>query len=205
MSSSVENRQKRQAAARRRLAGGEKPQTESSGVGGVRSGRGVAAAQGEQLLFLTDEQIRCGIEMMFFSYRAFTRDADDILKDHGYGRAHHRALHFIATRPDLSIAELLEVLGVTKQSLNRVLRELINEGMVEQRVGETDRRQRRLRLTPTGVALEKQLAEAQRARVRRAYREAGPEAVAGFREVLERLLDPEARDRIAGFVACGSE
>lgn len=158
-------------------------------------------SRGEQLLFLTDEQIRRGVELMFFSYRAFTRDPDDILREQGYGRAHHRALHFIGTRPDLTVAELLEILGVTKQSLNRVLRELVDNGLVEQRVGEKDRRQRRLRLTADGEALEKRLADVQRARVRRAYREAGPEAVAGFRRVLEHMLDPEIRGDVIGFVA----
>ena len=159
------------------------------------------AQQGEQLLFLTDEQIRRGVELMFFAYRAFTRDPDEILREQGYGRAHHRALHFIATRPDLTVAELLEILGVTKQSLNRVLRELIDRELVEQRIGERDRRQRLLRLTPAGEALERRLAEVQRARVRRAFREAGPEAVAGFRLVLERMLDPDAREQVVGFVA----
>lgn len=155
----------------------------------------------ERLLYLTDEQIRQGAELMFFAYRAFTADPDDILREHGYGRAHHRALHFIANRPDLTVADLLDILGVTKQSLNRVLRELIENGLVEQRIGEKDRRQRLLRLTERGAALEKRLAEVQRARVRRAFREAGQEAVAGFRDVLERMLDPEIREQVLGAAA----
>lgn len=159
------------------------------------------ARRGEQLLYLTDDQLRQGIELMFFAYRAFTRDPDVILAERGLGRAHHRALHFIGARRDLSVAELLEILGVTKQSLNRVLRELLHTGLVGQRVGDTDRRQRLLFLTPAGAALEGELAEAQRTRVRRAFREAGADAVAGFREVLERMLDEETRSQVLGFVA----
>lgn len=158
----------------------------------------------ERLLFLTDEQLRQGVELMFFAYRAFTSDADEILKTEGFWRAHHRALHFIGSRKALAVSDLLEILGVTKQSLNRVLRELIDKGLVESRVGEKDRRRRVLALTEEGAALERRLAEAQRARVRRAFREAGPDAVAGFRQVLERMLDPEAREQMARFVGHAS-
>ena len=163
--------------------------------------KSTTAGGGEHLLFLTDDQLRQGIELMFFAYRAFTQDPDQILQDHGYGRAHHRALHFVAARPGLTIAELLDILGITKQSLNRVLRELIEKGLVEQKKGESDRRQRLLYLTENGAARERKLAEVQRARMRRAYREAGPEAVAGFRRVLELMLDEEARESLLQFVA----
>jgi len=149
---------------------------------------------GEQLLYLTDEQLRQGIELMFFAYRDFTADPDRILDDFGYGRAHHRALHFIARRPGLTVQGLLDILRVTKQSLNRVLRQLIADGMVTNAVGARDRRQRLLRLTAEGEALERRLSEAQRARVRRAFSEAGPDAVAGFRRVLERMVDAADRD-----------
>lgn len=146
---------------------------------------------GEGLLFLTDDQIRRGIEAMYFAYRAFTADPDLILEEIGYGRAHHRALHFIARDPGLTVTSLLAVLGVTKQSLNRVLRTLIEDGLVDSRVGRRDRRERQLYLTDTGAALERRLSEAQRARVRAAYRAAGPQAVAGFRQVLEAMMDNE--------------
>lgn len=171
----------------------------------TRQAGGGAPASGERLLYLRDDQLRQGIELMFFAYRAFTSDPDEILNERGYGRAHHRALHFIGSRCGLSVAELLEILGVTKQSLNRVLRDLIDNGLVEQRVGERDRRQRLLSLTETGRTLEQQLAEAQRARVRRAFREAGPDAVSGFRKVLERMLDAEIREQVLGFVARSPE
>ena len=148
---------------------------------------------GEKLLFLTDEQLRRGIEAMFFAYRGFTSDPDRILEEFGYGRAHHRALHFINRSPGTTVNNLLAVLGVTKQSLNRVLRTLIEDGLVDARVGQRDRRERHLHLTPEGRALERKLASAQQARMRSAYRTAGPEAVSGFRQVLEAMMDPEIR------------
>lgn len=144
---------------------------------------------GENLLFLTDDQLRRGIEAMFFAYRAFTSDPDLILTDMDYGRAHHRALHFIHRDPGLTVTALLDVLGVTKQSLNRVLRALIEDGLVESRIGRRDRRERQLFLTEQGTALERKLSETQRARMRAAYRAAGPQAVAGFRQVLEAMMD----------------
>ncbi|TBN39551.1 MarR family transcriptional regulator [Paracoccus subflavus] len=150
---------------------------------------------GDDLLFLTDDKLRRGIEAMFFAYRAFTADPDMILADLDYGRAHHRALHFIHRDPGLTVNALLAVLGVTKQSLNRVLRTLIDDGLVESRVGRRDRRERLLYLTEDGAALERRLSEAQRARMRQAYRKAGPQAVAGFRQVLEAMMDPETRSQ----------
>ena len=156
---------------------------------------GAPAAWGETLLFLTDEQIGRGIEAMFFAYRGFTADPDRILAEQGLGRAHHRALHFVARARGIRVADLLAILGITKQSLNRVLRALTDRGLVEARVGRRDRRERHLHLTPEGAALERALSGAQRARMRAAYREAGPEAVRGFRAVLEAMMDPEARRR----------
>ncbi|WP_378948443.1 MarR family winged helix-turn-helix transcriptional regulator [Paracoccus sp. R86501] len=153
----------------------------------------IQTMMGEDLLFLTDDQLRRGIEAMFFAYRAFTADPDIILADMDYGRAHHRALHFINRDPGLTVTSLLAVLGVTKQSLNRVLRTLIEDGLVDSRIGRRDRRERQLYLTAAGTALERRLTEAQRARMRQAYRTAGPQAVAGFRQVLEAMMDPETR------------
>ncbi len=151
------------------------------------------ATGGESLLFLTDEQLRKGIEAMFFAYRGFTADPDRILGQHDYGRAHHRAIHFVHRQPGLTVTTLLAVLGVTKQSLNRVLRTLIEDGLVESRVGRKDKRERHLHLTPAGAALERELSEAQRVRMRAAYRAAGPQAVAGFRQVLEAMMDTDMR------------
>lgn len=150
---------------------------------------------GENLLFLTDEQLRQGIEAMFFAYRGFTADPDRILTGLAYGRAHHRAIHFINRAPGTTVNNLLVLLGVTKQSLNRVLRTLIEDGLVESRVGVADKRERHLYLTEEGETLERKLSDAQRARMRAAYRSAGPQAVAGFRQVLEAMMDPEMRRR----------
>ncbi|MEZ5798870.1 MAG: MarR family transcriptional regulator [Paracoccaceae bacterium] len=148
---------------------------------------------GESLLFLTDEQLRKGIEAMFFAYRGFTADPDRILEGLDYGRAHHRAVHFIHRSPGTTVSNLLAILGVTKQSLNRVLRALIDDGLVRSEKGKRDARERHLYLTPKGQELERSLSDAQRARMRAAYRAAGPAAVAGFRQVLEAMMDPEMR------------
>lgn len=156
-------------------------------------GRQPSAVRGDSLLFLTDEQLRQGSEAMFFAYRGFTADPDRILTDLTYGRAHHRAIHFIGRAPGTTVNNLLGILGVTKQSLNRVLRTLISDGLVQSKVGRNDKRERHLHLTDEGRALERQLSDAQRARLRAAYRDAGPEAVAGFRKVLEAMMDPEMR------------
>jgi DNA-binding MarR family transcriptional regulator len=150
-------------------------------------------AGGESLLFLTDEQLRKGIEAMFFAYRGFTADPDRILDGMDYGRAHHRAIHFIHRTPGTTVNNLLNILGVTKQSLNRVLRTLVEDGLVESRVGREDKRERHLFLTPRGAELERALSDAQRARMRAAYRAAGPQAVQGFRQVLEAMMDPDLR------------
>lgn len=159
----------------------------------MSDGRTVPTYTGESLLFLTDEQLRQGIEAMFFAYRGFTADPDRILNDKGYGRAHHRAIHFINRAPGTTVNNLLAILGVTKQSLNRVLRTLIEDGLVESRVGTTDKRERHLYLTADGETLEAQLSDAQRARMRAAYRDAGPDAVTGFRQVLEAMMDGDMR------------
>lgn len=143
----------------------------------------------QQRLYLTDEQLLQGIELMFFAYKGFTSDPDRILEEFGYGRAHHRAIHFINRRSGLTVNDLIEILGVTKQSLNRVLRQLIDDQLVESRVGTEDKRQRNLFLTPAGVALEKELATAQQDRMRKAFSAAGLDAVQGFRSVLENMID----------------
>lgn len=148
-----------------------------------------SAPSGEDLLFLTDEQLRRGIEAMFFAYRGFTADPDRILSDKGYGRAHHRALHFINRHPGTTVNNLLSILGITKQSLNRVLRTLTDDALIETRVGQRDRRERHIELTEKGRALEEELSSAQRERMRVAYRTVGPEAVRGFRQVLEAMMD----------------
>ena len=159
--------------------------------------------RGDSLLFLTDDQLRRGIEAMFFAYRGFTADPDRILAEFGYGRAHHRAILFINRSPGTTVNNLLSILGVTKQSLNRVLRALVEDGLVDSRIGTRDKRERHLYLTQKGLDLEQQLSEAQRNRMRDAFRAAGPEAVAGFRAVLEQMMDPDMRRHYLDAVEAG--
>ena len=151
-------------------------------------------------LFLREEELRRGIELMFFAYRDFTGEADSILAEQNMGRAHHRAIYFIGRNPGITVSELLAILNITKQSLSRVLSALVETGHVEQRTGPEDRRQRLLYLPETGTELETRLTEVQGRRFARAYREAGMTAVEGLQRVLEGLLDSETR-RQAGDIA----
>jgi DNA-binding MarR family transcriptional regulator len=140
-------------------------------------------------LFLREEELRQGIEMLYFAYRDFSAEADAILAKHGFGRAHHRVIYFVGRHPQITVGELLGILKITKQSLSRVLSQLLAQGMIRQRPGLRDRRQRLLELTPEGVTLERQLSERQRAGIARAFRKAGVEAVEGFRKVLLGMID----------------
>jgi DNA-binding MarR family transcriptional regulator len=151
---------------------------------------------GRNLLFLREEELRLAQDLLFFGYRDFTAGADAILAELGMGRAHHRVLHFVGRRPGITVGELLGILGITKQSLGRVLQPLIEEGYVAQSAGRSDRRQRLLTLTETGEALERRLFERQREWVTQAYKEAGPAAVEGFRRVMRGLMGPEARAQL---------
>ena len=151
------------------------------------------APAGTNLLFLREEEIRAAQDLLFFAYRDFTNAADVILDELGLGRAHHRALHFIGRNPGLPVSELLAILRITKQSLARVLTELVNQWLVAQAQGRADRRQRLLTLTPEGQALERRLFERQRERLVAAYREAGAGAVEGFRRVMRGIMDDQAR------------
>lgn len=144
------------------------------------------------LLFLRDEELRQGIELLFYAYRDFTAEPDAILARHGFGRAHHRVIYFVGRYPHLTVTELLGILRITKQSLSRVLGQLVEQGFIAQRPGPRDRRQRLLELTSKGVDLERELSENQRRRVAKAYREAGAQAVEGFRRVMLGLMTSEA-------------
>src|SRR6202795_2845976 len=141
-------------------------------------------APGPDLLAPRDEAIRQGIELLFFAYRDFTAEPDAILAQYGFGRAHHRVVHFVGRHPQMTVGELLGILRITKQSLNRVLCQLVPQGFIVQRRGAQDRRQRLLELTASGRELEHRLSELQRARVAAAYDKAGAAAVEGFRAVL---------------------
>ncbi|NKC30010.1 MarR family winged helix-turn-helix transcriptional regulator [Falsiroseomonas selenitidurans] len=152
-----------------------------------------APTAGRSLLFLREEELRLAQDLLFFGYRDFTAGADAILAGLDMGRAHHRVLHFVGRRPGITVGDLLGILGITKQSLGRVLTPLVEDGFVTQSPGRSDRRQRLLTLTEKGAALERSLFERQRDTVMRAYREAGPQAVEGFRRVMRGLMGPEAR------------
>lgn len=144
-------------------------------------------------LFLREEEVRRGMELLYFGYTRLTRAADARLDTEGLGRAHQRALYFIARSPGLTVSELLQRLAITKQSLGRVLKELETRGFTEIRQGKNDRRQKMLYLTATGKALEADLFAALRQQLSAAYSHAGQDAVTGFWRVLEGLVPPGDR------------
>ena len=139
----------------------------------------------------SEDEVRQGIELLYFAYRDFTAEPDEILAQYDFGRAHHRVIHFVGRHPQMTVGELLGILRITKQSLNRVLGQLIRQGFIIHRPGPRDRRQRLLDLTLKGHELERQLSEPQRARVANAYRQAGARAVEGFRRVLLGIIAEE--------------
>lgn len=153
-----------------------------------------------------DDDIRQAIELLFFAYRDFVADPDKVLADYespkgSLGRAHHRVIHFVGRNPGMTVAELLQILQITKQSLARVLRQLIDEGFVVQERGPEDARQRLLYLTAKGEALETALSTPQRARFRRLFEKAGPEASRSFRTLLLELINEDERDQVLTLIA----
>src|SRR5262245_26729973 len=140
---------------------------------------------------LREEELRQGIELLYFAYRDFTAEPDAILTEFGFGRAHHRVIHFVGRHPQMTVSELLSILRITKQSLNRVLGHLVRQEFIQQRPGPYDRRQRLLELTRKGQELERRLSEPQRARIANAYRRTGPQAVEGFRRVMLEVIAGE--------------
>lgn len=155
----------------------------------------VETKPGTNLLFLRDEDLRQGIELLFFAYRDFTAEADTILAKQSFGRAHHRVIYFVGQYPGMSVSDLLDILSITKQSLSRVLRQLVDEGYIDQKPGTIDRRQRLLTLTAKGKELERLLTSEQRARIAAAYKDAGADAVEGFRKVMLGIMEASAQRR----------
>lgn len=141
------------------------------------------------------------IELLFFAYRDFVGGPDLILAEYGFGRAHHRVLHFVLRRPGLTIAELLDILKITKQSLNRVLKELVETGFVEQRTGVQDKRQRHLHATPSGQDLALRLVRLQAKRINQALGDLPPEAAETVALYLAGLIDPAERHKVQSFLA----
>ena len=144
------------------------------------------------------------IELLFFAYRDFVGDADRLLENFNFGRAHHRVLHFVTRRPGLTIAELLDILKITKQSLNRVLKELLDKGYVEARAGVNDRRQRQLYPTEAGTALALAIARLQSQRFRRVFSAAPENARADIIAFLLAMIDPPEQSKVAALVASGA-
>jgi DNA-binding MarR family transcriptional regulator len=141
------------------------------------------------------------IELLFFAYRDFVGDPDEVLAKLGFGRAHHRVLHFVNRNPGMKVADLLDILKITKQSLGRVLKQLIDQGYVVQREGPDDRRQRLLYVSPAGEALAMQLAGLQTARIARVLGELGPGAREAARRFLAGMIDAQERDAVLRLIA----
>jgi DNA-binding MarR family transcriptional regulator len=136
------------------------------------------------------------IELLFFAYRDFVGDADHVLEDFGFGRAHHRVLHFVHRYSGLKVADLLDVLRITKQSLGRVLKQLLDEGYIVQKAGAKDRRERLLFATAKGEALVGKLAGLQTDRITRALRELGPNGADTVRQFLRAMIDHDDPDKV---------
>ncbi len=141
------------------------------------------------------------IELLFFAYRDFTGDPDDVLAKFNFGRAHHRVLHFVNRNPGMKVAELLDILKITKQSLGRVLKQLIDQGYVVQKEGANDRRQRLLYVTPKGETLAMKLAGLQTARIGHALSELGPNAHDAACRFLTAMINADHRDSVLRFIA----
>ena len=136
------------------------------------------------------------IELLFFAYRDFVGDADHELEAFGFGRAHHRVLHFVYRYPGLKVADLLDVLRITKQSLGRVLKQLLDEGYIVQKAGNNDRRQRLLYTTPKGETLVGKLAGLQTERLNRALRDINPAGVEAVHQFLRAMIDRDDPDKV---------
>jgi DNA-binding MarR family transcriptional regulator len=149
---------------------------------------------------LSEQDTVALIELMFFAYRDFVSDPDEILGQFGFGRAHHRVLHFVGRDPGMTVQQLLDILRITKQSLGRVLKELIDKGYVYQKEGEADRRQRLLYLTADGEELRQRLMGPQMSRIRRAVALPEGEAAQLYRKVLYHMVSPDNREAVRNWI-----
>jgi DNA-binding MarR family transcriptional regulator len=165
---------------------------------GAKHGDGAPAGQGTPL---PEAKLHEFAELLFFAYRDFTKDPDAILKDFGFGRAHHRVVHFVNRHPGLRVADLLEILNITKQSLSRVLKQLIDQGYIEQQAGASDRRERLLFPTARGRALAERLSAPQHVRLMNAIQAAGPGAEAVLRRFLEAMINAEDRPKVSSIMS----
>ena len=154
-----------------------------------------------KLYQLRDAEAAALVEMLFFAYRDFVADPDQILEELGFGRAHHRVLHFVGRGPGMTVAQLLDLLRITKQSLSRVLKELIEKGYVFQKAGPEDRRQRLLFLTPAGGSLWQRLITPQIKRFQDATAQLGEQDGSLYRAMFLQLINPENRESAAAWIA----
>jgi DNA-binding MarR family transcriptional regulator len=147
------------------------------------------------------ELIAC-IELFYFAYRGFTCDPDIILEQYSFGRAHHRVLHFVHRNPGLKVAELLDILKITKQSLARVLKQLVDEGFIIQKAGNEDRRERRLYVSAKGARLTDKLTQIQAKRIELAFEKLGPGAESAAREFLFAMIADKDRPQVETLIKC---
>lgn len=152
---------------------------------------------GETADSFAPDELRRAAELLFYAYRDFTAEPDRLLSQYGFGRAHHRVVHFVGRNPGITVAGLLGILRITKQSLSRVLRQLVDRGFVEQRLLAEDRRRRHLYLTKSGADLETTLSAPQQRRIAQAFEAAGADAVAAYRSILLGLVDEADRAQVA--------
>ena len=151
-------------------------------------------------LFLREEDLRQTIELLFFAYRDFTEGPDKILSEVGFGRAHHRVIHFVFRNEGISVTELLKILKITKQSLSRVLTQLVNDKYIDQIQGTKDRRQKKLYLTNKGLLLEKKLSKPQLRKLAEAFRTSGAAAVENYRDVLIKMINEKDRQSVIALI-----
>lgn len=149
---------------------------------------------------LERDQLLACVEALFFAYRDFTGDPDDVLKHYRFGRAHHRVLHFVERNPGLTVAQLLQILKITKQSLARVLKDLIDQEFIAQKAGPEDRRERRLFATAKGSKLAEKLSDLQVKRIGSALDAAGPGSRETVFQVLLGMIDPKDRGQVAAMI-----
>ena len=165
----------------------------------AKRGRAGGATVAAPLTSLDHPEISL-IELLFFAYRDFISDPDAALLSYGFGRAHHRVIHFVNRNPGIRVADLLDILKITKQSLGRVLKQLVDKGFIEQKPGPVDRRQRLLYPTESGRALALRLIDLQARRLRQAIASLTPEEREGAEKFLRRIVDPQERDKVSRLI-----
>jgi DNA-binding MarR family transcriptional regulator len=173
------------------------------GMGRPANATGAAAASEASAEARAGAAVACA-ELLFFAYRDFTGDADAVLEEYGFGRAHHRVLHFVRRNPGLRVAQLLDILKITKQSLARVLKQLVDEGFIAQREGAADRRERLLYVTAKGGRLTDKLTQLQVRRIEEAFSRAGPDAEAATRRFLLAMIAERDQARVEALIDAGN-